>query len=62
MKKEKLLRAMNLVDEKFVEEASPERAKKVNAARKTRKREIFWRSMAACVVGLTVAFSCGGEK
>ena len=58
MKKEKLLRAMNLVDEKFVEEASPERAKKVNAARKTRKREIFWRSMAACFVGLTVAFSC----
>lgn len=58
MKKEKLLRAMNLVDEKFVEEASPERTKKVNAARKTRKREIFWRSMAACFVGLTVAFSC----
>ena len=49
---------MNVVDEKFVEEASPERTKKVNAARKTRKREIFWRSMAACFVGLTVAFSC----
>ena len=58
MKKEKLLRAMNLADEKFVEEASPERAKKVKAARKTRKREIFWRSMAACFVGLTVAVSC----
>ena len=49
---------MNLADEKFVEEASPERAKKVKVASKTRKREVFWRSMAACFVGLTVALSC----
>jgi len=58
VKKEKLLQAMNLADEKFVEEASPERAKKVKVACKTRKREVFWRSMAACFVGLTVALSC----
>ncbi|MBQ6876737.1 MAG: hypothetical protein IJN46_10970, partial [Lachnospiraceae bacterium] len=58
MKKEKLLQAMNLADEKFIEEANPERAKKVNAAKRTRKRELFWRSMAACFVGLTVALSC----
>ncbi len=58
MKKEKLLRAMDLADEKFVEEASPERAKKVKASWKTRKREIFWRSVAACFTGLEVAAGC----
>lgn len=62
MKKEKLLRAMDLADEKFVEEANPEKAAQgketIKKQKKTKRRENFWRAVAAGFTCAAIAVSC----
>ncbi|MBQ4564439.1 MAG: beta-propeller domain-containing protein [Lachnospiraceae bacterium] len=58
MKEKKLLQAMGLADEKFVEEASPNRAQNAKAVNKRRRKDMWWRAQVACFVGLAVAVSC----
>lgn len=62
MKEKKLIQAMGLADDKFVEEADPEKASQgkalIRKQKKTRRREYFWRSVAAGFTCAAIAVSC----